>query len=128
MQWLYQGNWVRANTVEALCNYQIYSGARTYDDVIAAAWPNEGFEVNAAAPFPCDAAMPGPDGMPHADPGWPYYDDILWWALAMLRAADMHALRGEHGQAAALTQRSGGIFDHGPRRLGGMLMRHWRLP
>eukprot|EP01048_Picozoa_sp_COSAG05_P026519 COSAG05_NODE_7281_length_833_cov_1.297003_2_plen_46_part_00 len=39
--------------------------------------------------------------MPHSDPGWPYYDDILWWALAMLRAVDMHTVRGEHAHAAS---------------------------
>jgi hypothetical protein len=84
----YQGNWVRANTVEALCNYQINSGSREYDGVIAASWPHEGFEVNAAAPFPCDPTSPDRP-MPNADPGWPFYDDVLWWALASLRAADM---------------------------------------
>ena len=109
----YQGNWVRANTIEALCSYQIRSDSRAYDDVIAAAWPSEGFEVNAAAPFDCDPNAPGEgQAMPHGDPGWPYYDDILWWALAMLRAADMHSLRGEPGAAANLTARSERIFEH----------------
>ena len=53
--------------------------------------------------------------MPHGDRGWPYYDDILWWALAYLRAADMYAVRGDIQSiqlAADMTNRSSKIFDH----------------
>lgn len=109
----YQGNWVRANTIEALCNYQMISGSHEYDDAIAAAFPHKSFEINAAAPYKCDPDAPG-DGqaMPHSDPGWPYYDDILWWALAALRAADMYTLRGESELATKMTSRSNEIFEN----------------
>lgn len=110
-----QGNWGRANIIEALCSYQIASRSRDFDEAIAASWPNVGFEINAAAPFDCDpdAGGPGSDqAMPHGDPGWPYYDDILWWAMAYLRAADMYAGRGETAQAADSVAKSAAIFDH----------------
>jgi len=84
-----------------------------YDDMIAHAWPAVGFEVLSSAPFPCSPTTP--PAMQHGDPGWPYYDDILWWALAMLRAADMHSARGGaagRAEAAALTSRAAAIFDH----------------
>jgi len=106
-----QGNWVRANAIEALANYQALSGVTAYDEVIAASWPNEGFEVNSAAPFSCDPLSPA-GAMNHGDPGWPYYDDILWWALASLRVADMYTLRGEADLAAEATQRGEKIFVH----------------
>ena len=50
----HQGNWVRANTIEALCNYQIYTNSSELDAVIEAAWPSIGFEVCLALspPFP----------------------------------------------------------------------------
>ena len=73
----YQANWVRANTVEAICNYQAYSSSTDFDHVIAQSWPNVGFEVVASAPFACNASAA--PVMPRADPGWPYYDDILWY-------------------------------------------------
>jgi hypothetical protein len=109
----YQGNWVRANTVEALANYQLLSGDQQFDQVIEASWPQQGFEINSAAPFDCDPNAKG-DGqaMNHGDPGWPYYDDILWWALASLRAADMYTQRGEAALADASTARSEKIFEH----------------
>ena len=94
-------------------NYQIASGDRAYDAVIASAWPAVGFEVNSAAPFSCDPAAPGEgQAMDNGDTGWPYYDDILWWALASLRAADMYRERGEAQAAANMTARSEAIFDH----------------
>ena len=107
----YQGNWVRANAVEALCNYQIASGARDYDVAIEHSWPAEGFELNSAAPYACDPTA-AEAAMPNGDAGWPYYDDILWWALASLRAADMYTQRGETARAANATARSASIFDN----------------
>ena len=108
-----QGNWERANIVEALCSYQIATGSSDYDDAIAKAWPQVGFEINSAAPFPCDPNAPGDhQSMPHGNPGWPYYDDILWWALAYLRAADMYSVRGDEQLSASMAKRSADIFDH----------------
>jgi hypothetical protein len=108
-----QGNWERANIVEALCSYQIATGLSEYDEAIASAWPNVGFELNSAAPFPCDPNNAGEQqSMPRGNPGWPFDDDILWWALAYLRAADMYTSRGDAQLAANMTQRSADIFDH----------------
>eukprot|EP01047_Picozoa_sp_COSAG01_P025487 COSAG01_NODE_1612_length_9735_cov_74.461810_8_plen_506_part_00 len=109
----HQADWVRANIVEALCNYQIYTNTSEFDALIDSAWPARGFDINAAAPFHCNPDTP--PAMQHGDPGWPYYDDILWWALAMLRAAEMFAARGsdaDNARSTALVQRSAMVFKH----------------
>eukprot|EP01052_Picozoa_sp_SAG31_P033473 SAG31_NODE_3789_length_3879_cov_3.452910_1_plen_581_part_00 len=103
----------RANAVEALINYQIASGDHAYDVAIATSWPSSDFEINSAAPFKCDPnALGKGNAMNKGDPGWPYYDDILWWALAFLRAADMYTYRDEAEMAANMTARSEAIFNH----------------
>ena len=67
--------------------------------------------MNSAAPYKCNPTAAGA-AMPNGDAGWPYYDDILWWALASLRAADMYTQRGEPALAANATARAAHIFDH----------------